>query len=126
MNHVVLAIDKDRFLCTLLERTLDPFLEIDVLLVTATSASEASVLFQRHEPHLVLLDLALPNRASRELARLFREASPETPIVGLVDKGAEPNEGLLEFEIDAIVTKPFDPEAVQVLVGRYLGIEVDF
>ncbi len=74
-------------------------------------------LFRSEHPLAVVLDLILPIISGRELCRLFKQHSSETPIIVLsaitevADKVL-----LLELGADDYVTKPFSPRELTARV----------
>jgi two-component system KDP operon response regulator KdpE len=78
--------------------------------ISAFSASEAREIFDRERPHLVILDLGLPDGDGIELCQQFR-ARAEVPILVLSVRGAEQSKvAALDAGADDYVTKPFLPE----------------
>src|ERR1700684_2264071 len=99
-------------------------------------------LFRREHPLAVVLDLILPSISGRELCRIFKQQSSETPIIVLsaitevADKVL-----LLELGADDYVTKPFNPreltarvqaairrqrKPVSATIFRFGDCEIDF
>src|SRR3984885_1459449 len=99
-------------------------------------------LFRSEHPLAVVLDLILPSISGRELCRIFKQQSSETPIIVLsaisevVDKVL-----LLELGADDYVTKPFSPRELTAPVQaairrqrkpavsntfRFGDVEIDF
>src|SRR6202453_2457852 len=99
-------------------------------------------LFRSEHPLAVVLDLILPSISGRELCRIFKQQSSETPIIVLsaitevADKVL-----LLELGADDYVTKPFSPRELTARVQaairrqrkpalpkvyRFANCEVDF
>lgn len=73
----------------------------------AESASEGLFLYASHHPHIVLLDLGLPDRDGLEvLAQIRRDG--ETPILVVSAKGQEREKvAALDAGADDYITKPF-------------------
>jgi len=75
--------------------------------VVAPTARSAYELFHRHEPSLVLLDIALPDGDGREICRDLRRQS-SVPIIMLTARGTEMDRIVgLEIGADDYVVKPF-------------------
>jgi two-component system KDP operon response regulator KdpE len=90
--------------------------------VTAVSGREALESYERHAPHVVILDLGLPDIDGFEVCRRIR-ARGATPILVLSARGAEKDKvRALDEGADDYVTKPFGPEEllarVRVAVRR--------
>lgn len=77
---------------------------------TAGNGAAALEMFSKQQPSVVLLDLVLPEISGRDVCKLIKAKSPETPVIILssisdvVDKVL-----LLEMGADDYVTKPFSP-----------------
>jgi DNA-binding response OmpR family regulator len=75
--------------------------------VIAPTARAALELFHRHDPTLVLLDIALPDGDGREVCRELRRESA-VPIIMLTARGTETDRIVgLEIGADDYVVKPF-------------------
>jgi len=94
-------------------------------------------LADRHEPHLVILDLMLPGLDGLEVARLLRERRP-VPIIMVTARAAEDDKLTgLDQGADDYVVKPFSPRELMARVRAVLrraaeedvialgGIEID-
>jgi two-component system response regulator RegX3 len=80
--------------------------------VIAETARAALELFHRHDPHLVLLDIALPDGDGREVCRALRRESA-VPIIMLTARGTETDRIVgLELGADDYVVKPFSSAEV--------------
>jgi two-component system response regulator PilR (NtrC family) len=94
-------------------------LESAGLVVTSVTTYEAARAWvNRHPPHLLVLDLILPDGNGAELLEHIR--TQELPISVAVVSGA-PNELLAQAIIlrpDALFDKPLDTEKFQAWLGR--------
>ena len=89
-----------RFLRVVLEGSGHRFLE-------AATAQEGLTLAASHRPHIILLDLGLPDMDGLELAKRLREWCA-TPILVLSARGQEMDKiGALDAGADDYLTKPF-------------------
>ena len=80
--------------------------------VIAGTARAAMELFRRHDPQLVLLDIALPDGDGREVCRELRRESA-VPIIMLTARGTETDRVVgLELGADDYVVKPFSSAEV--------------
>ena len=76
----------------------------------AGTAASALTAFSEQTPHLVVLDLGLPDMEGTEVCRRLRAVS-DVPIVVLSARGAEADKvNALDLGADDYVTKPFGPE----------------
>jgi DNA-binding response OmpR family regulator len=91
----------------------------------AGSGEEGLRLFDRERPHLVILDLMLPDMPGKEVCRRLRARS-RVPVIMLTAKvqDADAVAGL-EIGADDYVTKPFSPRQliarVEAVLRRSLG-----
>jgi two-component system phosphate regulon response regulator PhoB len=94
--------------------------------ITAADGAEAIKLARTQGPHLVVLDLMLPEVEGLEVCKIMRR-DPQTasiPIVMLTAKAAEIDRILgLELGADDYVTKPFSPRELVLRVKRLLRPE---
>ena len=106
MERILVVEDDHRMQKVLTRIFVQEGFEVD----TADTGRAAIDKFEQQRPTAVLLDLTLPQMSGREVCRLLKERSPETPVVVLssiadvVDKVL-----LLELGADDYVTKPFSP-----------------
>ncbi|HVC21191.1 MAG TPA: response regulator transcription factor [Vicinamibacterales bacterium] len=94
-----------------LQRTLEPLLRSRGYDVTVAGTAAAALdAFAATPPHLIILDLGLPDLDGIELCRRFRQQSP-APIIVLSARGHEADKvAALDQGADDYVTKPFGPE----------------
>jgi DNA-binding response OmpR family regulator len=113
-SGTVLVVEDDPRMQKVLQRI---FLEEGYRVVIAGDGRTGLEQFRACEPTAVVLDLILPEISGRELCRLFKTISSDTPIVILsaitevVDKVL-----LLELGADDYVTKPFSPRELMARV----------
>jgi DNA-binding response OmpR family regulator len=93
--------------------------------VTADDGEEALEILESRPPHLVVLDLMLPEVGGLEITRWLR-ARGDIPIIMLTARGAESDRILgLELGADDYVVKPFSPQElvsrVKALLRRAYG-----
>ena len=88
--------------------------------VVATTAAQAVERFESERPDLVLLDLGLPDRDGRDVARDIRRRS-STPIVMLTARGEEVDRIVgLELGADDYIVKPFSAREVAARIRAVL------
>ncbi len=82
--------------------------------VLARNGQEALEKVEKLNPHLVLLDIMMPELGGLEVCRELRRRSNNTPVILLTAKGEDYDRILgLELGADDYITKPFSPrEAV--------------
>lgn len=90
-----------------------------VQVVTAGSCQEARTVFEREHPHLILMDVMLPDGDGFSLLRKLHEKS-EVPVIFLSARDEDENRLLgLGLGADDYVTKPFLPRE---LILRILAV----
>ena len=90
------------------------------MVVRAATGEEALADFARRRPHLVVLDLGLPDMAGEDVCRRIR-ASSDVPIIMLTAKDGEEDlvKGL-QLGADDYLTKPFSPRELTARVRALL------
>jgi DNA-binding response OmpR family regulator len=110
----VLIVEDDPRMQKTLQRT---FAHEHYLPVIAGDGQDALQMFRRERPVVVILDLILPSISGRELCKMFKGISSDTPVIVLsaitdvADKVL-----LLELGADDYVTKPFSPRELTARV----------
>ena len=92
--------------------------------VTAEDGAEALRKARSHVPHLVVLDLMLPEIDGLEVCKLLRRdpATARIPILMLTAKAAEVDRVLgLELGAEDYVTKPFSPRELVLRIKKILA-----
>ena len=115
--HTVLYIEDNDSNLRLMEHLVSPLPRVKLL--TARTGGEGLALARRCRPHLVLLDLHLPDLPGREvLARL--QSDPRTcriPVVAVsADATADTAKRLIEAGARAYLTKPLNVDAFYQLL----------
>ncbi|MFQ5610513.1 MAG: response regulator transcription factor [Anaerolineae bacterium] len=117
MAERILVIDDDRLLLQLIERSLaaDGY-EVS----TATDGQSGLRLLHQTQPHLVVLDVMMPNLDGWQTCERIREIS-SVPIIMLTARGAQEDiiRGL-HIGADDYVVKPFHPGELQARVSAVL------
>jgi DNA-binding response OmpR family regulator len=117
VSRTVLVVDDEPEITEVVRRYLE---QDGYRVVSAASGRAALTLFQQEHPHLVLLDLMLPEIDGWEVARQIRAAGG-TPIIMLTARGDEVDRLLgLGLGADDYITKPFSPREVVARVRAVL------
>ena len=85
----ILVVDDEPMMLDLLATILQR-LQHDV--ITASTGTQAVALYQRKAPHLVILDLQLPDMSGIDVLRKIREADPAEPVIILTGAGTDAHE----------------------------------
>ncbi len=112
----ILVVDDERNIVDLVRL----YLEKDgFAVIAAGDGEEALLLYRRHDPDLVILDLMLPRIDGLEVCREIRRRG-DTPVLMLTARGDDIDAVVgLELGADDYVSKPFNPRA---LVARVQAI----
>ena len=97
--------------------------EMDATPIIASHGREAFALAQQIEPALVITDLMMPLMDGAELIAALRAKAGESgahppPVILMTASGRE---NALSIGADAFLPKPFDLEALETLLRRYLA-----
>lgn len=116
----ILVVDDDREIV----RLVRSYLEQDGFQVTFAFDGETALRVLRHErPHLVVLDLMLPDRDGVEITRMIRDdvTLQDTAIIMLTARVEDTDKiSGLELGADDYITKPFNPGEVVARVRSVL------
>jgi len=92
----------------------------------AASGAEALESAATARPHLILLDLGLPDMSGLDVARALRarEESRETPIIALTGRALETDqEACMAAGCTGYLTKPIDTEQLLKVIAGFVGGE---
>lgn len=115
----VLVIDDDECFCEATVKALSDGDRYDV--VAAHSAFEAGALAQEAKPHIVIVDVTLPDIVPRTLVRWLRSHNElrDACLIGMADQLTEgQGQALCQQGFDAYLTKPFSALALIELIER--------
>ena len=72
------------------------------------------------KPHVLLLDIGLPELTGYEIARELRVVHPDLLIVAITAYGTQIDKLLGKMSgFDHYLTKPYDPDALLALLGQH-------
>ena len=115
----VLVLDRDSAVCDALQETLESGGEYEI--ATANSAIEAGALAQRVKPHVMVVDVGLPDIDVPTLVRFLR-SSPElqeTKLVAIAAAlGAGQGQALLQQGFAAYLSKPFELAQLKLILDQ--------
>lgn len=116
----ILVVDDDRDIVRLVRSYLE---KAGYQVIAAYDGESAIHMLRREQPHLLILDLMLPDRDGWDVARLVRSDSQlaATPIIMLTAR-VEDSDKIVGLEIgaDDYITKPFNPREVVARVRALL------
>ena len=103
----VLVVDDDRDTRTFVTAALKTY---GANVMSADSVDEACVMMERHRPHVLVTDIAMPERDGFELLRILRDSGDGIPTIALTALGrADDEDRIIAAGFDAYARKPFDP-----------------
>lgn len=121
MNHDLLVLVVDDHVDTL--TMLAEFLTFSGhRVLTAANGDEAIELAAKHQPDVVLLDLAMPRMSGIDVARHLRESGvlPRALLVATTGRtGATAEAIALSSGCDRVLLKPYDMQEILALVRDF-------
>jgi two-component system, OmpR family, KDP operon response regulator KdpE len=89
--------------------------------IEAPDGASGLRMIDREGPHVVILDLGLPDIGGLELLRMIRERHPKLPVVVLSSRGDESGKvQALDLGADDYVTKPFGMDELMARIRTAL------
>lgn len=91
----------------------------DYLVITAESGKKGIEGFQKNKPHVVLLDLKLPDISGLEVLKKLKELNPEVPVI-VITAFADSETATTAMKEGAFdyVSKPFDIQKIREIIKR--------
>ncbi len=122
MNNRILVVDDEHIVTEVVERYL---LREGYEVKIAFDGTQALRIAREWNPHLVILDLMLPEIDGLDVCRQLRQDNP-VPIIMLTAKGEETDRIIgLELGADDYIVKPFSPREVVARVKSVLRRTAD-
>jgi DNA-binding response OmpR family regulator len=118
----ILIIDDDEEICKLIKAGLEKIGDFNVLF--ATSGKEGLRIAQTEKPHLILLDVRMPEMDGFEVLREIKQNKEiaGVPVVMLTALGDErhQNEAVHSYS-EGYLTKPVDLKDIKLTIENILG-----
>jgi len=115
----ILVIEDDEMLLALLQNILG---EAGFEIVTTADGPSGIALYKRHQPDLVLLDLALPSMNGLEVLKVIREYDRKARIIVVTGYGSEESaEVAFRYGATDFIQKPFESEPLVERVKAVLS-----
>jgi len=121
MAHSILVVDDDPEIVTLLSTRLS---RRGYKISTASDGTRALELVKKEKPDLVLLDVMMPGKSGREVARALKQdpATQAVKIMMVTAIGEKTNEITAPiYGADAHIDKPFEFEKLEKMIQGLLG-----
>ena len=120
--HVILLVDDDGSLRSMLRRTLE---RAGYAVVEATNGRSALAALAHNTVDLVLTDVIMPDMEGIELILQLRKTRPELPVIAMSGGGVLPAGEYLQMALDmgavSVLAKPFDSTAMLSAVAAIVG-----
>jgi len=116
MAAVVLVVDDEQPVAEVIRLLVE---DLGHRAVTAPNGLEALKLVEREKPRLVISDIMMPHMPGDELCRRLKN-EPEHRGVKVILMSAADARRADETGADAFVRKPFDLDAMERLVERFI------
>lgn len=115
---VVLIVEDDVFMQKTIEKVIE---QLGVTVLLAADAREAREAIKHASPHIVILDINLPDELGFSLAREIHDRH-NAGIIILTSRDSEADRLLgLELGADEYLTKPFNPRELNIRVSNMLN-----
>lgn len=90
-------------------------------LYMASNLKEGWKLFLDKTPHIVFLDIGLPDGNGHDLARIIKEQDPNTYIImATASHYVEDKKEAVQNHVDGFIVKPFDKKKINDYIDQYL------
>ncbi len=114
----ILVIEDDEASAYYLEEIMA---EIDIPVITASTAAEAIEIMENHDISLVLMDIRLPDMDGYELTTQFRKSGYTIPIIAQTAFVLpDDREKAINSGCDDYLSKPLRKEVLWKMLNKYL------
>lgn len=98
-------------------KLFESVLKKEYRLIHAWDGKEAVQLFKEHNPHIVLMDINMPNMNGYEATQKIREISPDIPVMAITAFAyAEDEQRILDSGFDSYTAKPIQAEKLRMQI----------
>ena len=117
MKKRILLVDDEAGIRASLKVVLEPAYET----LSASTTQEGLDLFRRESPHLVLLDVVMPDMDGLALLKMIREEDARIPVIMLTGtKTVKTAVAAMKLGAADYLAKPFDVEELRLIVAKTL------
>jgi DNA-binding NtrC family response regulator len=117
MKKRILLVDDEASIRESLKVVLEPAYEV----LSASTTREGLDLFRRESPHLVLLDVVMPDMDGLALLKMLREENARVPVIMLTGtKTVKTAVTAMKLGAADYLTKPFDVEELRLIIAKTL------
>lgn len=116
--HKILLVDDEKNMLAMLERVLK---KDDIEILKASSGKEAVKIVKKEQPHLVVMDLQMPEMDGITAFTEMKKIAPKQLVIMMTGFGTT-NTAIEAMKLGAYdyITKPFDPPKMQEVVESAL------
>ena len=102
-------------------KLFESILKQDYTIVHAWNGKEAIELFRKHRPHIILMDINMPEMNGYEATEEIRKISPEVPIIAVTAYAfASDEDRIMNSGFDAYASKPLNAQVLKRQMGDLL------
>ncbi|MCC8171721.1 MAG: response regulator [Parabacteroides sp.] len=102
-------------------KLFESILKKDYTIIHAWNGKEAVRLFKEHNPHIILMDINMPELNGYEATKEIRQLSPAVPIIAVTAYAfASDEERIMSSGFDAYTAKPVNAPALKQQMGELL------
>lgn len=102
-------------------KLFESILKKDYRILHAWNGKEAVQLFKEHNPHIILMDINMPELNGYEATKEIRQLSPVVPIIAVTAYAfASDEERIMNSGFDAYTSKPVNAPALKQQMGELL------
>lgn len=103
-------------------KLFESILKHDYTIIHAWNGKEAVEMFKQHEPHIVLMDINMPEMNGYEATEEIRKISGDIPIIAVTAYAfASDEQQIMNSGFDAYTSKPLNAPALKQQMGDLLG-----
>ena len=120
-------IEKDNLVVLVAEdnsgnfKLFESILKHDYSIIHAWDGKEAVELFKEHRPHIILMDINMPEMNGYEATEAIRKISPEVPIIAVTAYAfASDEDRIMNSGFDAYAPKPLNAQVLKRQMGDLL------
>src|SRR5262244_2667425 len=126
IERKILVVDDDPAICDLIA---DSLREAAFLVATAATGAEALRKISAEKPHLVILDLGLPEVSGDEVCRVIKTDPALRDIILIILSGKKDLQtklSCLAIGAEEYLVKPVEMEEIVARVNRFLSLAVEW
>lgn len=92
-----------------------------VKIIRAETGEEAISIFKKNNVDIVLMDIKLPGMDGYATTRTLKKLRPDVPVIAQTAYAMiQEREKCIRAGCDSYISKPFDPEKLIKIVGKYI------